>query len=381
MYELRGSAERILSDAIGSTVRLDTDIQILDEHDGYATVARFRSASPSDAPSTVIAKRPGNWAPFDPDSTTGTAWGFFNEWAALEFLAGSGIAPRFFGGDRTAPLLLLEDLGDGDGLADSLLGSDPANANTDLIEFARALGRMHAFSAPKIHEYERIRERLGPMRESDPPRELERVLSGFRTACATVGVAVSPPAETELESAIALMDAHEFRAYAHGDPCPDNTRIVDGSVRLFDFEVGRVRHPLLDGSYARVPFPTCWCVQRLPGEVIDDMEHAYRVEIGRALPSLAEGSVFREHLMAAHALWTAEVSIWHVPRAVERDEDLHRGIHSRRQGVFLRWETFLHAAERSGHFSALADLGRELVARLRTIWSDTPDVPLYPAFR
>jgi hypothetical protein len=69
-----------------------------------------------------------------------------------------------------------------------------------------------------------------------------------------------------------------------------------------------------------------------------------------------------------------------VARRVEGDEPLHRGIHTRRQGVFLRCETFLIAAEASGRLVHIAEFARDVFTRLRVLWPDVPDVPLYPAF-
>ena len=55
-----------------------------------------------------------------------------------------------------------------------------------------------------------------------------------------------------------------FHAYIHGDPCPDNVFFIDGEMLLIDFEFGRFGHALRDALYGRMPFPTCWCCNRLP---------------------------------------------------------------------------------------------------------------------
>jgi DNA-3-methyladenine glycosylase I len=35
-------------------------------------------------------------------------------------------------------------------------------------------------------------------------------------------------------------------------------------LRLIDFEFGRLGHALMDGTYGRMIFPSCWCANRLP---------------------------------------------------------------------------------------------------------------------
>jgi hypothetical protein len=370
----------MLSEAGGRPVALDESFDVLREHDGYVTVARFRTRAPSDLPPTVIAKRPGNWAPFDAASPESAAWGFFNEWAALEFLSGTGLAPSLLAGDRESGLLVMEDLGDGDGLADSLLGADETGAEADLLAFADALARLHSFSALRVAEYHRIRERLGPTRVDDPRDELQQLIAGLRAACDRVGVTLTRGAEDDIARAFELMELAGLRVLSHGDACPDNTRIIGGQMRFIDFWVSRVRHALLDGAYARSPFPTCWCVRRIPERIVIAMENRYRVGVVDELPALRDDAVFTEHLVAALALWLVEIFRWQIPLAMEKDELMYRDVHTRRQGVFLRWETFRAAVDGSGRFGEVAALGDQLIGRLRMAWPDVPEVSFYPAF-
>src|SRR3954449_3002866 len=93
------------------------------------------------APATVIVKHvaqpPGQ-----------VRLGLLNECAALEFLTGleldPPVCPAFYGADTQAGVLVLEDLGDGDSVADALLGPDAEKARTALVSLARTLGRMQA---------------------------------------------------------------------------------------------------------------------------------------------------------------------------------------------------------------------------------------------
>jgi len=382
VQEAKDLVERLLSEAWGAPVALDAYAEVLRAHEGYPTVARYKILKPSDVPSTVIAKRPGNWAPYDPDSAESSAWGFFNEWAALDFLSGAELAPAFYGGNRKAGVLAMEDLGDGDGLADALLGADATVAEEQLLAFADALARLHAFSASKVDAYERLRERLGPMRSGDEygPHELSKLVDGVRAACQAVAMELRTPAEDDMRRAFEVIDSPSFRVLSHGDACPDNTRTDGAKMRFIDFWVARPRDAVLDGAYARAPFPTCWCVRRIPERIVLAMEDRYRSVVRAALPELNEGSVFHRRLVAALVLWFAEIIRWYVPHALEDDEFFYRDVHTRRQGIVLRWETLRAAAGQIGVFSDFTQFADDLVERLRDAWGGLPVIQPYPAF-
>jgi len=112
--------------------------------------------------SVVMKKRAGN------DS-------FGVELAALEYLNGmpEPVAPRLVGADADAGILLMEDLGPGPSLADSLLTGDRSRVRADLASYAEALGSMHAWPPDCTSSYRRAGRRrssritrpsLGPVR-------------------------------------------------------------------------------------------------------------------------------------------------------------------------------------------------------------------------
>jgi hypothetical protein len=69
------------------------------------------------------------------------------------------VAPRLLGADRALGLLVLEDLGPSDSLADRLLGADPAAARAGLRAYAATLGRLHAATAGRFGDYRASRPR------------------------------------------------------------------------------------------------------------------------------------------------------------------------------------------------------------------------------
>lgn len=99
------------------------------------------TSAPSGAPEAVIVK-------YVPQRHGEGCLGFLNEWAGLRFLSSLEIdppvTPTFYGGDLQEGVLVLEDLGAGDALADVLLGSDAATRGPDHHRVARSCGRIRA---------------------------------------------------------------------------------------------------------------------------------------------------------------------------------------------------------------------------------------------
>jgi len=103
---------------------------------------------------TVVLKRRDR-----PDRRGGQAFGV--ELVALEYLNAMPVpvAPRLLGADTEAGILLLEDLGEGASLADSLLAGGRGRVRADLIAYARALGSLHTWSMGRAGELAELRAR------------------------------------------------------------------------------------------------------------------------------------------------------------------------------------------------------------------------------
>jgi hypothetical protein len=95
-----------------------------------------------------------------------------------------------------------------------------------------------------------------------------------------------------------LGDPGPWLTLIHGDPCPDNSLLVDQRIRLIDYEFARPSHALLDGIYWRMGFPTCWCAGRTPADVAARVDPVYRAELSTAIPLAYEdtGLSRRAHL-------------------------------------------------------------------------------------
>src|SRR5215472_4052468 len=165
--------------------------------------------------------------------------GFGVELAALEYLNAMPVpvAPRLLGADADAGILLLEDLGEGASLADSLLTGGRSRVQADLIAYAQALGSLHAWSMGRAGELDGLLVRHAPGQPAVTGwlDAIQRGTEPFLTAAATLGVAVGGVAD-EIGQLRELLSATGYRGLVHGDACPDNVHIIDGTCRIFDFE-------------------------------------------------------------------------------------------------------------------------------------------------
>jgi hypothetical protein len=337
----------------------------------------------------VVLKRARveDYRPEDADSWP--AQGLFRDWAGLQFLgetAGEVTGcPRFYGGDRDAGFVLMEDLGTGESLADRLLHGTAQNAEEGLLLLAGVLGRMHAATSGREEEYLRVRGALSSWEDPDRVRMANGVRESRQKteeACAAIGVPVGPAFAADVETiARALESPGPFLAYTHGDPCPDNTLVKGDGLRLFDYEFGGYRHALVDGVYGRIRFPTCWCVGEIPEPVVERMEAAYRQEWASVYPAVGDDGVYGRAITEACGSWL----LGHfgvggtLPKVLEKDDTW--GIATIRQRLVKRLGVIADLTEKYRHLTGLRDVSLGILERVEARWKgETADLPLYPAF-
>jgi Ser/Thr protein kinase RdoA (MazF antagonist) len=258
------AAEALLTRALGEPAAVQAAESLWDR--GH--VFRLRLASGR----TVILKHKRRQWPIG-------AQLFGDELAALDYLNGMPVpvAPRLLGADAQAGLLLMEDLGDGATLADSLMASGRERVQAELVGYARALGSLHAWSMSHAGEAAVVRARHGPGDESGPRWRdaVQRGKEPFLATAATLGVASHGVAE-EIDQVHRMIVGTSYLGLVHGDPCPDNVRLIDGTCRIVDYEHAGWGPVAYDAAYLLAPFPSCWCFARLPDEVAGPAVEAYR---------------------------------------------------------------------------------------------------------
>ena len=187
-------AEQILSKTLGSTIQFGEGEDL---HGGARTnVYRFNVLNePLDAPKSVIVKqvKSSREGTYNPDKATIPAWTLFNEWASLQFMSDiaaheTSLGPRFYGGDRAAGLIVMEDLGRGIRLDQLLMGNDPVVARTALVDFATMHGKLHALTIGRHSEFQNLREALGPSVLEDGYYTYDWLAPTFYQTCKLLGV-------------------------------------------------------------------------------------------------------------------------------------------------------------------------------------------------
>jgi hypothetical protein len=384
-------AEAVLTRACAGPVRLG-EPQLLAGNLWRSTVVRCSiEDGPAGAPKSVILKVSRGTDPL-PEGNTETAEAahrrFITEMAAARFLnsleVSPHIGPRLYGVDPDGELLVFEDLGSGASLADRLTGDDPVRAADGLDAYARTLGRLHAATAGAEERYAAFRREagggplkawagIGSWRTDDLPRFVE--------TCGVLGVAVDSAFEREVDVVgRALEEPGPFLAFTIGDACPDNHIIEGDEVRLFDYEFSGFGNALLDAAYLRLPFPSCWCMGRLPPAVRSRAEQVYRRELMHGCPVAADDRLFAETMLCASAYWTIRSVGWTVQRVLDHDEEW--GLATHRQRHVYRLEMLAQQTRDAGFLEAIGEVVGAAARVLRKWWAgDDLEMAVYPAFR
>jgi Ser/Thr protein kinase RdoA (MazF antagonist) len=298
------------------------------------------------------------------------------ELAALEYLSAmpEPVAPRLLGADAEAGLLLMEDLGPGRSLADSLLAGSPAAAQADLVAYARALGSLHAWSRERAAGYAALRARHAPGAALGPAwlGAVGRGQAGFRAVAAGLGLPTAG-VEDELKTITDITNGAAFPGLVHGDACPDNVRMRGGECLIFDFESSGWGPVTLDAAYLLAPFPSCWCFGRLPAGAAAAALDAYRARVGEA--GIELGPDWDAALAAAMAVWL-------IARGTALREALAAdgswGTTTMRPRLLAWLRSFAAAAGRAGTLPRLRALAADLDEVLSQRWPQAR-VPDYPA--
>jgi hypothetical protein len=380
--DIRVAAERVLAASFGD-VRLDAGV-VLDSSDRSAVV-RFQKLHGADlAPSSVIVKRAIDSVarPSDEEEPNSVAH-LFNEWASLQFLgeviSDNPVAPRFLGGDKESGILVMEDVGSEIGLVESLLGDDPEVARAALIAYATTVGRMHGQTAGRGATFHQIAAQFEPPSTGVDVDWLGPIAHSMLDA-----LDIIPPAglDDDLETLAASIAAPgPFAVFIHADPCPDNWARSGSGDCLFDFEFATIGHALLDGVYGRVPFPTCWCVGRLPEDVTLAMERAYRTELSQGCMAARDDALYSRGMAEVCAYWLVYLCRYS-PMLPLLAEDFEWGTATVRQRLLARLDVVIQVTRDADHLTAIGRAAEDLVRELGRRWdADAINLPLYPAFR
>lgn len=320
---------------------------------------------------TAVLKRRGEQV-----LDSGQARSFGVELAVLEYLNAMPVpvAPRLLGADPDAGILLIEDLGPGTSLADSLLAGDRAQAEADLVAYARALGALHAWSIGRPGDLAGLRARYAPGAPASPA--WLSAAGKHRDVFLQVAARLGGPADGvagEISEVAAMLSGTAYPGLVHGDACPDNVHFAGGACRIFDFETSGWGSVALDAAYLQAPFPSCWCFASLPAEVAAPAMTAYRSCLQDAGIELGPDW---------DAVTAAALACYFIARgpmfARALDEDHRWGTTTIRPRLLTWLHAFTGMASRAGVLPRLHDLAAALHDQLSRRWPEL-SVPEYPA--
>lgn len=336
-------------------------------------------AAPSHVPGSFVVKA----------AAPGHADQLYNDWAALQLLTDLGsdgvpLGPRCYGGDRATPLVVMEDLGTGEGSPHLLVeGDDPDAATASLLAYIRAVVRLHAHTRGRRAEYLALRGPTGPPKPlyHDPwsdaaPRTDEQIAAAIREyhdVLATVGLTAAAGVDDEIAEATRRVEIEPgpLLALCQGDQNGQgNCLLADGRLRLHDFGSGGFRHPLIEGLPHRI---TWGCIRRVPEPVAAALDRAYR----DGHPDLTDDAAFRRAATDALTRWHVFHVIWRLPDALRADRP--RGEATLRQQVIAWIGAYVEWTDTA---TALARTARRLAERLRDRWPTyTHTIEYLPAYR
>jgi len=282
--------------------------------------------------------------------------------------------PALIASDSVRRLLVLEDLGRSATVAGTLMRGEPTQAVRTLLDWARALGRLHAATSGREADFAALLRRLGEHGTADPIRE--QGLTAVATLPNLLGTAlgVTTPAEVRVDASRAaeLLDSRYYRAYSPADLGPDNAVVVGRTVRFIDFESGGFRTALLDAAQLRAPLPSSWSGYAIPRRLSEAMLSAWHAEVAVLWPELGDRATSAGLVLDGQLLWT-----WSSTWRVLSGPDLR--LHA--PALVDRWEGLAEDAAATGR-TAVAEHAAAVGAALRGRFDVTGvALPPYPALR
>lgn len=394
---LLAAAEQVISNALGSQIHI-VKVKRLTKKGRRNLLLRCFIDPVGDLPSSFILKKVETDI-YDPeDADSWDTMRFFKDWAGAQFLSTIlrefDYCPLWHGGDRDLGFSILEDLGHHFSLVEPLLGKDRNLAEKILLKYAARLGQLHTHTIGKAATFENLFHSLSPQARLSslkltsqaariPVQRANALDQAFRDLQAkleSLGVHIESDLSKELEAIVtAITEPGSFLAYIHADPCPDNVFVKGDELRLIDFEFGHFGHALIDATYGRMIFPTCWCASRLPHGMVSKMEISYRNEFVQGCPQAQDDSIFETELVKICGFWLLSTLVRHLQETLKKDRVW--GMASVRQRVLGRLEAFINTSEQFAKFPSLRGLSSRLLELLHRKWTHTPPLSLYPAFQ
>lgn len=322
---------------------------------------------------------------------------FSRDWAGLEFLnrlePDCDFIPKFYGGSVRYRFILVEDLGETHkSLVDVLTAPYIEDAKKALEKFMFTMGQLHARGYGKTDIYKQILERIDVAPDSWE-ENLNQNLTLLEALFKQLDLSLSNNLKKEINHVFkANLTPGPFTTLIHGDICPDN--IFDNREKnafyFIDFEWCFVRNALLDGTYLRMSFPTCWCAKAIPKNLIDSLEISYRVQLQKTIPAAKNDDEYFDAYVNACAFWMLksllllndvlpDEIIW--PSDPTPPQSLWQPKENRvRPRILSRLIAFVEIANEHKKLPYLSSTCTQILDVLASRWPHVKSLGLYPPF-
>ncbi|MEP6632446.1 MAG: hypothetical protein ABJA89_18385 [Lapillicoccus sp.] len=321
---------------------------------------------------------------------TGADQGSLREEAALGLATEQRLpgVVRLLGTSLAPPLLVLADLGAGPTLADRLLGDDPSSAESAVLAWAGAVGRLQAESTGLRPEFDARLAALSPL---GPPvvdtsaGSVSEAAGVLTRTLPQLGVAIRAAAIDELHGVADALDVSAPGSpggLVPGDTCPSNAIETENGMVLLDFEGAEYRHLAWEAAYLSVPWPSCWCSWGLPAQVSANALDRWRQAVMTTTPVVAT-TRFADDLARATIGWVFISAGWFLAGALDGDpppaDPARRSMVPTRRAL-LQHRLGVAAAYDTTVLPELRQLAAQMYEATTRVWGEHP-LPLAPAFR
>jgi hypothetical protein len=339
------------------------------------------SAAPLDGEAQPIIIKATRAAGYDPAAADAFATsGLVKEWAATTLLARRPDSTRqgatLLAADPAQGVLVFTDLGpDLPALVEPLLRGSASDAENALTAHARSLARLHAATIGCQAEHAQIVQTGFPA--TTVPPSARHWIEREPLKVATLLGAELPDHELA-QIAEHLQNPGPYLALVHGDPCPDNVLLKDGTAMLIDFEFSAPGHALLDAVYARMGFPTCWCAGRVPAPVTSRIEQAYRTTLAESVTVATDDAAFAQESALISTVWMFAILAWLLEDALRQDHTW--GIATNRARILHYLNVAIDAAAGADILPGIRRITAAWRDQLQAQWPSSVPLALYPAF-
>jgi hypothetical protein len=114
---------------------------------------------------------------------------------------------------------------------------------------------------------------------------------------------------------------------------------------------------------AEMMFPSCWCSDRLPDNIVQQMEKTYRAILSQHCSVVEDEQIFETALVNTCGFWVLYTLTRHLEDALEKDVDF--GISTIRQRILARLEVFIATSQEFNQLPGLCSTSSQLLDLLR----------------